>query len=144
MTFLCFHKMVVTKNSIQENMNPILVILPLYQVILVINPWGKWGKLKKCMPVAVPSLSWNILEHPKAAHYLTLPVPFVLKQKKGVMYPFHFLHIFPWLNIVEKNLPWNILLAQLKITVINVASQLKPRFRVTLVLCNSISRKAYC
>ena len=42
-----------------------------------------------------------------------------------------------------RNLPRNTPLAQLKITVINVATQLKPRFGEMLVLRNRISKTVY-
>ena len=79
---------------------------------------GNEGNFKKCVPVAASSLSLNILEYPKAVH------------------SFRFLHVFLWFNTVETNFPRNIFLSQLKITVINVATQLKPRFCVMLVLLN--------
>ena len=79
---------------------------------------GNDGNFKKCMPVAALSLSLNILEYPKAVH------------------SFRFLHVFLWFNTVETNFPRNIFLSQLKITVINVATQLKPRFCVMFVLLN--------
>ena len=56
-------------------MKLIFIILPLYQVTPAINLCdGDEGNLKKCMPLAVPSLSYNVLKHPKAAHSL----PFVI------------------------------------------------------------------
>ena len=79
---------------------------------------GNEGNFKKCVPVAASSLSLNILEYPKAVH------------------SFRFRHVFLWFNTVETNLPRNIFWSQLKITVINVATQLKPRFCVMLVLLN--------
>ena len=56
-------------------MKLIFIILPLYQVTPAINLCdGDEGNLKKCMPLAVPSFSYNVLKYPKAANSL----PFVI------------------------------------------------------------------
>ena len=143
------------------------------------------------MPVTMPSLSQNILEHPKVVHPLPLLV-FFAEAEERVVYPFRqqlrlvtypFRHpIFHysiqqreigheiflqlrsnsglrpatllnkrlWQKCFPVNFPFLqktsgklLLSAQLNIAVINVATQLKPRFREMLVLRNHISKTTY-
>lgn len=62
---------------------------------------------------------------------------------RGKRYPLGFLYIISWFWTIKKNLPWNNPLAQLKITVINKAIQLKFSFRVMFVIRNRISKITY-
>ena len=94
------------------------------------------------MPVAVPSLSQNVLEHSKAAHSLPLLVFFAEAEERGCV-SFSLSVFLSMIQYNREKSSRNISLAQLKITVINVATQLKPRFREMLVLRNCISKTAY-
>ena len=79
----------------------------------------------------------------KNCTFFTCPSFFCWSRRKGLHILFAFCIFFPWLNTAERNLPWTIPLAQLKITAINVATQLKPYFHEMLVLRNRISNRIW-
>ena len=89
---------------------------------------------------AVSLLSYNELEDPKPAHSLPLLVSFAEAEERGGVF-FLLSEIFSWFNTTGRNLPWNIPFAQLKITMFNVTTQLKPCFCAMLVLHNHISKR---
>ena len=95
---------------------------------------GKWWKLKK---MHASSFAFTVVECIVTSKSCTK------LYKKEAAYPFHFQYVFSWFNTLERHLPWNISLAQLKITVIYVAIQINPRFPEMLVLGNRISKQAY-
>ena len=121
-----------------------LVILLLYQVTTAINLWGQWGKFKKMYPISLPFTVIECIRTSKNYTSFTSPSLLCWNRKKGLSVLFAFFILFPWFNTVGEIRPWNIPLAQLpKITVINVATQLKLRFRVMLALRNHTLKMDY-
>ena len=76
--------MVVTQNSIRGNIKPIFVILPLYQDDQRLISQGNRGNIKNlCPQLCLPSLTYNVLENPKAAHLLLLLAFFAGAVERG-------------------------------------------------------------
>ena len=75
----------------------------------------------------------------KRCTFFTSLVFFAEAEERGCIF-FSLSVCFPWINTVEGNLPWNIPLAQLKVTVM---LRLKPRFREIIVLRNHVSKTTY-
>ena len=98
------------------------------------------GILKMCASSYALAIA-KCIRTSSSCTFSTSPKLFCWSRRKG--YPFCFLYIFPWFGTIKKILLWNIPLTQLKITLINNATQLKFRFSVMFVIHNRISKTAY-
>ena len=85
---------------------------------------------------------FTVLENLKAPHSLLLLVFFTEAEERGCV-SFMLSACFSMIQYSRKKSLMKYHLSSTIIIVINVASQLKPRFHVMLVLCNCISKMAY-
>ena len=97
------------------------------------------------MPVAMPSLLQNVLEHPRAAYPLPPLVLFAEAEERGCV-SFSLSVCFSMIQYSKEKTPMK---SPLRLTedysdqCYITMTQLKPRFHETLVLCNRISKIAY-
>ena len=97
------------------------------------------------MPLAMPSLLQNVLEHPKAAYPLPPLVLFAEAEERGCV-SFSLSVCFSMIQYSKEKTPMK---SPLRLTedysdqCYITMTQLKPRFHETLVLCNRISKIAY-